>query len=359
MIALEKKLAADPKELAVREVFKLRAAALAEKLKDPAAALAVDKAAAEKKVADLTAANGAAGFAAAEKALAALPKDAAAAKTGADTKSRALNGMLISVTHFRVGEVHPCVSRHQAQTRGIPMLQLTFPRNFRSVLVGSLLAMAALASSAQTMDMPPTLDVGDRWTYRFHNVGDKRDPFTYTHEVKAVDGTSAWMLSETHLPNLPPKIVWRYDLRRADTLERFEFDAGAPNGAGRRTLDLQNNDDFYQFPLAVGKKFNVKEIWIGGNDGSGHNEFKAEVQAYERVKVEAGEFDAFRIKYSGWWTRTSGPGTGRAELLRWYAPEAKRVVKSETNFRTPSNPGGNHFTVELVKWEPAPKPKSP
>ena len=106
--ALEKKLTSDPKELEVREVFKQRSAALAEKLKDPAAALATDKAAAEKKVADLKAANGAASeIAAAEKALAALPKDAAAAKTawtaakaGADTKSRPLNGMPPHATQY-------------------------------------------------------------------------------------------------------------------------------------------------------------------------------------------------------------------------------------------------------------------
>ncbi|MGV3728534.1 sodium:solute symporter family protein [Hydrogenophaga sp.] len=99
--AKEKLLANDPKELEVREVFKQRSAALAEKLKDPAAALAADKAAAEAKLAQLRAANApAADITAAEKALAALPKDAAAAKTawtaakaGADAKSRPLNGM--------------------------------------------------------------------------------------------------------------------------------------------------------------------------------------------------------------------------------------------------------------------------
>ena len=106
--ALEKKLTSDPKELEVREVFKQRSAALAEKLKDPAAALATDKAAAEKKVADLKAANGAAAeITAAEKAVAGLPKDAAAAKTawtaakaGADTKSRPLNGMPAHATQY-------------------------------------------------------------------------------------------------------------------------------------------------------------------------------------------------------------------------------------------------------------------
>ncbi|MFW2355719.1 sodium:solute symporter family protein [Hydrogenophaga sp.] len=99
--AKEKLLAADPKELEVREIFKQRSAALAEKLKDPAAALAADKAAAEAKLTELRAANApSADISAAEKAIAALPKDEAAAKAAwtrakaaADTKARPLNGM--------------------------------------------------------------------------------------------------------------------------------------------------------------------------------------------------------------------------------------------------------------------------
>ncbi len=99
--AKEKELTNDPKEIEVREIFKLRSAALAEKLKDPASALTADKAAAEMKVADLKTANGPpAEIAAAEKALANLPKDAAAAKkawtaakTSADNKAKPLNGM--------------------------------------------------------------------------------------------------------------------------------------------------------------------------------------------------------------------------------------------------------------------------
>jgi cation/acetate symporter len=99
--AAEKRLTDDAKEKEVRDIFAQRSAALAEKLKDPAAALAADKEAATKKVEELKAASApAADIAAAEKALAALPKDAeaakkawTAAKASADTKSRPLNGM--------------------------------------------------------------------------------------------------------------------------------------------------------------------------------------------------------------------------------------------------------------------------
>ena len=99
--AAEKRLTDDAKEKEVRDIFAQRSAALAEKLKDPAAALAADKDAATKKVEELKAASApAAEIAAAEKALAALPKDAdaakkawTAAKASADAKSRPLNGM--------------------------------------------------------------------------------------------------------------------------------------------------------------------------------------------------------------------------------------------------------------------------
>ncbi|MBJ7380516.1 MAG: cation acetate symporter [Polynucleobacter sp.] len=99
--AKEAELIKDPKELEVRAIFKARADALTEKLKDIPTALAADKAAAEKKVADLKTANAPANeIAAAEKALAAVPKDAAVAKTewtkqktGAENRSKPLANM--------------------------------------------------------------------------------------------------------------------------------------------------------------------------------------------------------------------------------------------------------------------------
>jgi cation/acetate symporter len=76
----EKVLTNDPKEIEVRNIFKARSEAADKKLKSPAESYAADKAAAEKKVADLKAA-GTTGpeLAAADKALADM-KDEASAK---------------------------------------------------------------------------------------------------------------------------------------------------------------------------------------------------------------------------------------------------------------------------------------
>ena len=99
--AREAELRKDPKELEVIQIFKDRATAADAKLKDVPAAMAADKAAAEKKLADLRTSNGAAAdVQAAEKALAALPaneadakKKYAADKTAAEARARPLAGM--------------------------------------------------------------------------------------------------------------------------------------------------------------------------------------------------------------------------------------------------------------------------
>jgi cation/acetate symporter len=139
----EQRLINDPKELEVRGIFKARADALTEKLKDPAAALAADKAAADKRLADARAANApSAEIAAAEKAVADLPKDAEAAtkawtaqRAAATAKTAPLNGM----------------PRHAAQYAGNPdgdaAAQKTFNesrRNFLALIFCLMVGTAAL-----------------------------------------------------------------------------------------------------------------------------------------------------------------------------------------------------------------------
>jgi cation/acetate symporter len=94
-------LRADPKELEVAAIFRARAAEFDAKLKGLPGSLATERAAAEKKLADLRAANAPANeIDAAAKALAEVPKDEAAArkawttaKTTNETRARPLGGM--------------------------------------------------------------------------------------------------------------------------------------------------------------------------------------------------------------------------------------------------------------------------
>ena len=97
----EKQIMADPKEIEVINIFKANAAAADAKLKDVPAAIAADQAAAQAKLAAAKAANApAADIQAAEKALAAVPKNAeegkkayAAAKAANTARAVPLAGM--------------------------------------------------------------------------------------------------------------------------------------------------------------------------------------------------------------------------------------------------------------------------
>ena len=141
--AMEKRLIDDPAEIEVREIFRKRSVELADKLKDPRAALAVDKADAVKKSADLKAAHAPdADIVAAEKALYGLPKDEAAARrvwtaarAVADVKAKPLNGMPLHTQQFS-GDPH-----------GDAGEQLEFEvsrRNFLALIVCLMLGTAAL-----------------------------------------------------------------------------------------------------------------------------------------------------------------------------------------------------------------------
>lgn len=216
-----------------------------------------------------------------------------------------------------------------------------------------LLCACVFGVTAQTLDAPAAPSVGDKWTYRFHNKGDKREPFLYTNEVKSMDEKSVWIYGESQQPNASvPQYVWRVDLATAAFLERFDFDAAAANGAGKRRVNRPASSSSLQFPLTVGRTYNVKSPW---DSGKGFDEYTAEVQAFEKVKVEAGEFDAYRIKFAGFWNnRVGGNYSGRLEQVGWYAPAVRNTVKWNYSSRTASGSSWNDTTTELVKWEPGP-----
>jgi cation/acetate symporter len=141
--ALEKRLTADHGEVEVREIFRKRSAELAEKLKDPRAALRSDKADAMKKSAELKAALAPdADIVAAEKALYGLPKDEAAAlktwtaaRAVADAKAKPLNGMPLHGQQF------------SGDPKGTPAERLEFEvsrRNFLALIFCLMLGTAAL-----------------------------------------------------------------------------------------------------------------------------------------------------------------------------------------------------------------------
>jgi hypothetical protein len=91
------------------------------------------------------------------------------------------------------------------------------------------------------------------------------------------------------------------------------------------------------FPLEVGKQWSYATDFLLKDSGmKGRSESSVTVVGYEKVRVAAGEFDAFKLEqkanFSGVIRRDQQIGsllTGVSTMTYWYAPAARAVVKSE------------------------------
>jgi hypothetical protein len=230
------------------------------------------------------------------------------------------------------------------------MIFKTVRGHVRYLFVFGLLAAMFATAHAQVLEVQPTFNVGDKWTYRYHNIGDKKEAYIYTEQVYKTDGESGWIYGETqNIENQRKQNIKRYDYKRGDVKEFFEVNPLNPQNPGVRYSNLLNKDDAIKFPLTVGKKYQVK--WDYSNN-KGYTEYEVEVQGFEKIKVEAGEFDAYRIKFDGWWYNTvDNHAHGRAAMTQWFSPSAKRLVKIESKDTTTSGTVFNSNITELVKWE--------
>lgn len=226
-----------------------------------------------------------------------------------------------------------------------------FSRRAIGQIVGAwalIASVAAIAQDAKPIAEAPVFKVGDSWKIQTHDIGNKREPTWYTNTVASVDDKQYVFAGELKEGS---KFWWVGDTKANKLLARFDYDEAAPDKRGKRTRDTSANDPFVQFPLQVGRKYAIKEKWVNSSGDNGDNDLKAEVVAYETIKVPAGEFDVFKIEVEGWWNNRRWTTSGKLTSTLWYSPVAKRPVKSE--FKD-FNRGivWNHRTDELIEFKP-------
>lgn len=108
-----------------------------------------------------------------------------------------------------------------------------------------------------------------------------------------------------------------------------------------------------QFPLEVGKKYKARFDYTNDNR-TGYDDLTIEVKSFEKIKVAAGEFDAFKLEIKGWWNCTIGcQGSGRIERYIWWAPSVKREVKTTAKSWTAGSRLWDNSERELISWEPS------
>lgn len=224
----------------------------------------------------------------------------------------------------------------------------------QSTIFAALIVLCFQATAQPKIEAQPAMAVGDKWTYKFSNLGDRREPYTFTHQAARLSADSTWIYGESKEPEARrPQFLTRWDNKRAKAVESFMFNAKNPVQPGSRFANWQPQDDFVQFPLEVGKSWKVRFAFNDANVTS-RTDYTVEVVAFEKIKVAAGEFDSFVLRGRGYWTCESGcSGSGRAEQTLWYAPAVKREIKlTNKSWTTQSSPWNNNER-ELIAWEPA------
>lgn len=187
------------------------------------------------------------------------------------------------------------------------------------------LSLVVSVGAAQTNALraeAPSVKVGDQWKY------ETRDRRTGQKESEA--------------------------LRTVVSVNASRIEGTENNGAFVATLDMNvletsrytNTGEvkYLNFPLEIGKKWSFKYDTISKmSGGKGEWQLDAEVVAFEKTKVQAGEFDTYRIEYKGFWNNRSQRTNGRFVITNWYAPSARTTVKSEFD------DGYAKSTTELVE----------
>ena len=201
--------------------------------------------------------------------------------------------------------------------------------NSLKALVLSLLISSAIGVAVAQTPPPraeaPELKVGDRWKTEL------RDRRTKVKESERERSVSA--ISATQIDGL-------------ENGEKYTTTPGLSTLESSTIVITAGELKSLNFPLEIGKKWDFKykmKSKISGVPSSW--QFDASVVAFEKVKVPAGEFDAYKIQARGFWKNESNGFSGRATLTEWYAPSARNVVKTEFE------DGNNNSIRELIEMQ--------
>ena len=180
----------------------------------------------------------------------------------------------------------------------------------------------AVAQSGAPRAEAPTVKVGDRWKVV---QNDRRTGLKEAEFDRRVTSVTASLIEGTENDG---KFVLTTELNLLES----------------STVTLSGDPKQLNFPLEIGKKWDYKFAFANKlNAGKGRQQVEAQVVAYEKVKVPAGEFDAFKIEYKGFWNNDTNRSSGRVKTTSWYAPAARGAVKIE------NDDGFNNWTRELVE----------
>ena len=207
--------------------------------------------------------------------------------------------------------------------------------NFLQAGLALFISFCPLLCTAQPLTRAdrPELKVGDTWVVQNSDArtGEKRPELTLT--VREVTSDN---------------IVLETGTGRRRTYTR-DWNIIETKSGDTVTFSAKPYWTRYQFPLEVGKKWEAQWETTSTNQTI-RWKGETQVEGVETVTVPAGTFQAFKLRFKGYYNGYQRVGTGSFTGVRnetaWYSPDAKRFVKIE--FQDQST-GYNNAEVNELK----------
>lgn len=235
-----------------------------------------------------------------------------------------------------------------------------------AAFVGAVLSLNALGQSIEA----PAIKAGDTWTYR--NTQEKGPSgWNQTHdEITVTRATSSSIyisLKQSGTTQAPRELILGADWGRVRDLNGKETVVNKP----------------LSFPLSTGKTWELQYTEQHPNKVHRYEQWsnKFVVVGYETVETPAGKFNAIKIESEGKWVAELEPSqsvvqgaqsaqngttmvtqvqktnadtvSGRTYKAFWYAPEAKRWVKSVEEYYGSNGVRNERYSSDLESFKVA------
>jgi hypothetical protein len=240
--------------------------------------------------------------------------------------------------------------RHKADTRAevaLAEIELTRARARMDQANKAAAEAPAAPKPAASASASTFLKPGDKWKYALNNRG--RNLGLVTIEIDAADGNK--VRERITMDGFKAYQAERTVVEQFNAT-RFQSVIVLPGG-------YQMAEIAPYFPpgtaVTAGQKWDQVPSEIG-IVGAGKRAFVSDVTVAgrEKIRVPAGEFDAWRIEAIS--DKVSYAGTGNATQVRctfWYSPAMQRAVKMSITIETPIIAAQANETYELAAFEPA------
>lgn len=218
-----------------------------------------------------------------------------------------------------------------------------------AVLVAPFVHAQQIAPANTTVAQPataerPSIKVGDSWTYEkidnWRNVVQEK----YAMDVSMVSDKEIQLTRKSEKSGAVANVTETLDL---NTLTGLSGSDGSP-------IRYSPDNGTYAFPLSVGKTWEMKSDFVKSTGFHSSVTFTAKVVSFEKVQVPAGEFDAFKITYTGGYRGmwpNGNSGTGSMKMTIWYAPSVKGAVKTKYEDTNWDGSPYDKSTFELLAYK--------